>query len=72
VSRAKKNKVDIDDVVARLDGVLLIVQGAARLAWAGEDAASRRALIVEVAAILDVAAEKLNGLSRELAGSKDV
>lgn len=72
MSRAKKNKVDVDDVVARLDGALLVVQGAARLAWAGEDGASARTLIVEVAAILDVAAEKLNGLSRELAGSKDV
>lgn len=72
MSRAKKKSVDVDDLVARLDGVLLVVQGAARLAWAAEDSASARALTVEVAAILDLAAEKLNGLSRELAGSKDV
>ena len=75
VSGAKKNKKvepDKDALVARIDAVLLAVQGAARLAWSGEDETSAGAVAVEVAAILDLVTEKLNELSRELARSKDV
>lgn len=74
VSRAKKKKreSDVDNVVERVDAVLLAVEGAARLAWTAEDGTSTQAVTVEVAAILDLVAEKLNELSRELAGSKEV
>ena len=74
VSGAKKKgaETDKDALVARLDPVLLAIQGAARLAWTGDDGTSARAVTTEVAAILDLVTEKLNELSRELAGSKDV
>ena len=70
--RKTEKKWGMDDIVARLDAVLLAVQGAARLAWTGEGVESPRVMVVEVAAILEIAAEKLNGLSRELSGSKGV
>ena len=75
VSGAQKNKKvepDKDALVARIDAVLLAVQGAARLAWSGEDGTSAGVVTIEIAAILDLVTEKLNELSRELAGSKDV
>jgi hypothetical protein len=68
----KKLESDVNNVVERVDAVLLAVKGAARLAWTAEDETSTQAVKVEVAAILDLVAAKLNELSRELAGAKDV
>lgn len=67
----KRAKVNVDDVVEKLDAVLLAVAGAARLAWSSEHSEEAALVTVEVAAILDLATKKLNDLSRELAGSKD-
>lgn len=68
---SKRKRMDVDAVVDKIDAVLLMVQGAARLAWTGETTDKPAAVAVEVAAILDVAAEKLNLVARQLAGSKD-
>ena len=69
--RAKSKRMAVDDVVERVDAVLLAVEGAARLAWGGEQSEEATLVTIQVAAILDLAAEKLNLLSRKLAGSKD-
>lgn len=67
----RKENLNVGDVVAQIDAVLLAVEGAAHLAWSGEFADKPSLIIIEVAAVLDLATEKLNTLSRELTGTKD-
>ena len=69
--KRKTNRIAVDDVVEKLDAVLLVVEGAARLAWAGEQAEQPTLVTIEVAAILDLAAEKLTLVVRELHGRRD-
>lgn len=66
----KDQRRDTDDVVADLDAVVLALKGAATLAWSGEFADTPSLVVIEVAAVVDLATARLTEIVRNLADSK--
>ena len=69
--RTKSGGPPADDAVADLDAVLLAIEGAAELAWHGEFADKPSLVIIEVAAIIDLAAARLRLIVRDLDAARE-